>query len=78
MNWIRRHFPFNAEQSVNILSEFGPLITMFVVNAAYGIAAGTWALMIATVAAVASMLYVLGRLPVFPLIASAVTITSGT
>jgi len=77
MDWIRRHFPFNAEQSVNILSEFGPLITMFVVNAAYGITAGTYALMIATVLAIGTMLWVLGRLPVFPLIASAVTLTFG-
>lgn len=77
MNWIRRHFPFNAEQSVNILSEFGPLITMFVVNAAYGITAGTYALMIATVVAIVTMLVILKRLPVFPLIASAVTITFG-
>lgn len=77
MGWIRRHFPFNAEQSVNILSEFGPLITMFVVNAAYGITAGTYALMIATVVAIATMLIVLKRLPIFPLIASAVTITFG-
>ncbi len=77
MDWIRQHSPFNAEQSVNILSEFGPLITMFVINAAYGITAGTYALMIATVMAIAAMLLVLGRLPVFPLIASAVTITFG-
>ena len=78
MNWFKRHFPFNAEQSVNILSEFGPLITMFVVNAAYGIEAGTYGLMIATVIAILSMLLILGRLPIFPLIASAVTITFGT
>lgn len=77
MGWIRRHFPFNAEQSVNILSEFGPLITMFVVNAAYGIDSGTWALIVSTVLAIATMLIVLKRLPVFPLIASAVTITFG-
>jgi intracellular septation protein len=77
MDWIRRHFPFNAEQTINILSEFGPLITMFVVNGVYGITAGTYALMIATVIAILSMLMVLGRLPIFPLIASAVTITFG-
>jgi intracellular septation protein len=77
MDWLRRHFPFNAEQSVNILSEFGPLITMFVINAAYGITAGTYALMISTVAAIGTMLVVLGRLPVFPLIASTVTIVFG-
>jgi intracellular septation protein len=77
MGWIRRRFPFNAEQSINILSEFGPLVTMFVMNAAYGIEVGTIALMVATVIAILSMLIVLRRLPIFPLIASAVTITFG-
>jgi intracellular septation protein len=77
MNWFKRHYPFNGEQSVNILSEFGPLITMFVVNAAYGITAGTYALIGATVIAIGTMLYIMGRPPVFPLIASAVTITFG-
>jgi intracellular septation protein len=48
---VSRHrlYPFNAEQTVNILSEFGPLVTMFVVNALYGINAGTWALITTTV-----------------------------
>jgi intracellular septation protein len=78
MGWIRRRFPFNAEQSINMLSEFGPLITMFVMNAAYGIEVGTIALMVATVIAILTMLVVLRRLPIFPLIASAVTITFGT
>lgn len=77
MNWLRRHFPFNAEQTVNILSEFGPLMTMFIVNAVHGIEAGTWSLIVTTFLAIATMLVVLRRLPVFPLIASAVTITFG-
>jgi intracellular septation protein len=77
MSWIRKRFPFNAEQSINILSEFGPLVTMFVMNAAYGIEVGTIALMVATVIAILTMLIVLRRLPIFPLIASAVTITFG-
>jgi intracellular septation protein len=71
-------YPFNAEQTVNILSEFGPLVTMFVVNAAYGINAGTWALILTTVAAIIAMLYMFHRPPVFPLIASTVTIIFGT
>jgi intracellular septation protein len=37
----RRFFPFNAEQTVNILSEFGPLATMFIVNAIWDINTGT-------------------------------------
>jgi intracellular septation protein len=77
MSRRRRFYPFNAEQTVNILSEFGPLVLMFIVNAIYGIAAGTWALIIATVIAIIAMLLVLRRLPVFPLIASTVTIGFG-
>jgi intracellular septation protein len=74
---LKRFYPFNTEQTVNILSEFGPLITMFVVNAAAGINAGTWALLVTTVIAMVVMRKVLGRLPVFPQIASSVTITFG-
>lgn len=74
---LKRIYPFNMEQTVNILSEFGPLVTMFVVNAAAGINAGTWALLITTVIAMGAMRYVLGRLPVFPLIASSVTVFFG-
>jgi intracellular septation protein len=77
MNALKRLMPFNAEQAVNILSEFGPLVLMFVVNAMYGITAGTWALIISTVVAIVSMLVVLGRLPVFPVIASTVTVVFG-
>jgi intracellular septation protein len=72
-----RLYPFNAEQTVNILSEFGPLVTMFVVNAMYGINAGTWALITTTVFAIIAMIYMFGRPPIFPLIASTVTIVFG-
>lgn len=77
MQWLRRVYPFNADQTVNILSEFGPLVTMFVVNAMFGINAGTWALIASTMVAIGSMLYVFGRPPFFPLIASTVTIVFG-
>lgn len=76
-SWMRRVYPFNAEQTVNILSEFGPLVTMFIVNAVAGINAGTWALIITTGISIVVMRMVLGRLPVFPLIASSVTIVFG-
>ncbi|HEX9881869.1 MAG TPA: septation protein IspZ [Hyphomicrobium sp.] len=78
MSASKRLLPFNAEQTVNILSEFGPLVLMFLVNAAYGIAAGTWALIISTVVAIVAMLIVLRRLPIFPLIASTVTVVFGS
>ena len=74
----RRFYPFNAEQTVNILGEFGPLVLMFIVNAAYDINAGTWALILSTIVSIVAMLVVLRRLPVFPLIASSVTIVFGT
>lgn len=77
MKSLKRIYPFNLEQTVNILSEFGPLITMFVVNAAYGITAGTWALLATTVIAIVAMRIVLKRLPAFPLIASSVTLVFG-
>ncbi|MEQ1697424.1 MAG: septation protein IspZ [Hyphomicrobiaceae bacterium] len=74
----KRWFPFTAEQTVNILSEFGPLVTMFVVNAVAGITAGTWALIIATAIAMVTMRLIIGRLPIFPIIASSVTIVFGS
>lgn len=77
MSKRRRLYPFNAEQTVNILGEFGPLVLMFVVNALYDINAGTWALILSTIVAIFAMYAVLRRLPVFPLIASSVTIIFG-
>lgn len=74
---MKRLFPFNGEQTINILSEFGPLITMFVVNAIYGINAGTWALILTTLAAIGVMFSMFHRPPFFPLIASTVTVVFG-
>ena len=73
----KRLFPFNAELTINLLSEFGPLVTMFVVNAIYGINVGTWALIITTGMAIVAMLYMFHRPPIFPLIASTVTVVFG-
>ena len=77
MNWRQRHYPFNAEQTVNILGEIGPLFTMFLVNGVYGIAAGTWALIGATILSLVATLWVLGRPPIMPFIAGAVSVTFG-
>ena len=54
-------YPFNAHQTVNILGEIGPLVSMFIVNGIYGIAAGTWALILTTVVSLCVSLVVLGR-----------------
>jgi len=77
MNWRRRHFPFNAEQMVNILGEIGPLVAMFLVNGIYGIAAGTWALILTTLISLGVSLWYLGRPPIMPFIAGAVSVTFG-
>jgi intracellular septation protein len=78
MNWWKRIYPFNAEQTVNIMSEFGPLVAMFVVNGITGkVEDGTWALLVGTILAMLAMQMVLKRLPIFPLIASGVTIVFG-
>jgi len=74
MKWLARLFPFNAEQSVNLLSEFGPLITLFIVNATYGVTAGIWALIGTTILALIVMWLVLKRLPMFALIAGGITL----
>ena len=78
MSSRHRWYPFNAEQTINLLSEMGPLVTMFVVNGIWGINAGTWALMIATVLSLATSLAVLGRPPIMPFIAGGVSLTFGT
>ena len=63
MKWRQRHYPFNAEQTVNILGEIGPLCAMFLVNGIYGIAAGTWALIGTTIVSLVTDLWMLGRPP---------------
>lgn len=78
MHWIRRHYPFTAHQTVNITSEIGPLVAMFIVNGIHGIAAGTWALIITTGISLVTSLMVLGRPPIMPFIAGAVSIAFGT
>jgi intracellular septation protein len=78
LSWRKRHYPFNAEQTVNILGEIGPLVAMFLVNGIYGIAAGTWALIGCTLLSLVASLVILGRPPVMPFIAGAVSVTFGT
>lgn len=73
-SFFGRIFPFNAEQTVNLLSEFGPLITLFVVNAIWGVTEGIWALLLTTLLALVVMWMVLRRLPMFALIAGGITI----
>ena len=51
---------------------------MFLVNGIYGIAAGTWALIATTVVSLVICLWMLGRPPIMPFIAGAVSVTFGT
>lgn len=78
VSWRKRHYPFNAEQTVNIVGEIGPLVAMFLVNGIYGIAAGTWALIGCTLLSLVATLVMLGRPPIMPFIAGAVSVTFGT
>src|SRR5262245_41113539 len=72
--WRRRHFPFNAEQSVSVFGEIGPLVALFLVNGIWGIEAGAWALIVATVVSLVVSLWVLGRPPIMPFIAGGVSV----
>jgi intracellular septation protein len=74
MSILRRIYPFNAEQTVNLLSEFGPLITLFVVNYVFGPTAGIWSLIGTTIVSLIVMQMVLNRLPMFALIAGGITL----
>lgn len=77
MDVKRSWFPFNAEQTLNISSEIGPIFTMFVVNFAFGVEAGVWSLIITTALALAASLAVLRRPPIMPFIAGGVTVSFG-
>jgi intracellular septation protein len=73
----RRWYPFNAEQTLNITSEIGPIFAMFVVNFMYGVEAGVWSLIAATAIALVASMIVLKRPPIMPFVAGAVSITFG-
>ncbi len=77
MGNVKRWYPFNGEQTLNIASEIGPICTMFVVNFAFGVEAGVWSLVGTTVIALVASLIVLRRPPIMPFIAGAVTVTIG-
>jgi intracellular septation protein len=77
MHRPRWRFPFNAEQTVSVVGEIGPLVAMFLVNGIYDIYAGCVALIVATIASLIVTLWVLGRPPIMPFIAGGVSITFG-
>jgi intracellular septation protein len=75
-SWLRQ-YPFNAEQTINVVGEIGPIFAMFVVNFAAGLEAGVLALMIATAISLVSSLIILKRPPIMPFIAGTVSIIFG-
>jgi intracellular septation protein len=75
-SWLRQ-FPFNAEQTINVVGEIGPIFAMFIVNFAIGLEAGVLALMIATALSLVSSLIILKRPPIMPFIAGTVSIIFG-
>lgn len=77
MKALSRHYPFNGEQTVNLIGEIGPLVAFFVVNGIAGVTAGTWSLIISTLLSLVLSYVVLGRPPIMPFIAGAVSITFG-
>lgn len=70
-------YPFNSEQTVNIIGEIGPLVVFFIVNGVAGVWAGTWSLIVSTVLSLLLSLVVLGRPPIMPFIAGSVSIVFG-
>jgi intracellular septation protein len=75
-SWLRQ-YPFNAEQTINVVGEIGPIFAMFIVNFAAGVEAGVIALIVATVLSLVSSLIVLKRPPIMPFIAGSVSIVFG-
>ena len=73
----KRWYPFNTEQTVNIVGEIGPLVLFFIVNGIAGVTAGTWSLIISTVLSLILSMVMLGRPPIMPFIAGGVSIAFG-
>jgi len=73
----KRWYPFNTEQTVNLLGEIGPLVLFFIVNGIAGVTAGTWSLIISTVLSLILSMVMLGRPPTMPFIAGGVSIAFG-
>jgi len=74
MSFLRRIYPFNLEQTVNLLSEFGPLITLFIMNALFNVTVGIWSLIVTTLLALIAMRVVLNKLPILALVAGSFTL----
>jgi intracellular septation protein len=74
---LSRYYPFNAQQTINLVGEIGPIFTMFIVNAVWGITAGVWALILTTLLSLVVTLSMFKRPPIMPFIAGGVSISFG-
>lgn len=77
MNWLRKKYPFTAEQTVNIFAEMGPVFAMFIANGIGGIQFGIITLIVCTIVGLILSFVVLKRPPLMPFIAGSVTIFFG-
>ena len=82
--WVRvmraflRKFPLTPEQTINVLTEFGPLVALFVFTFIFDFEIGTWALVISTVVALAVSLKFIARVPIMPFLGGGISIAFGT
>jgi intracellular septation protein len=72
-----RKFPLTAEQSINVLTEFGPLVALFIFSFLFDFTVGTWALVISTAVALVVSLKFIARVPIMPFLGGGVSIAFG-
>lgn len=72
-----RNYPLTAEQTVNVLTEFGPLVALFVFSFVFDFKVGTWALVISTALALVVSLKFISRIPIMPFLGGGVSIAFG-
>jgi intracellular septation protein len=69
--------PSGRHQLLKLLVELGPLAVFFVVNSRAGIFWGTGCFMVATVISLAASRYLLGRVPIMPLVSGVFVLVFG-
>ena len=72
-----RKYPLTAEQTINVLTEFGPLVALFIFSFLFDFKVGTWALVISTAVALVVSLKFISRIPIMPFLGGGVSIAFG-
>ncbi|KAB2849758.1 MAG: septation protein A [Hyphomicrobiaceae bacterium] len=72
-----RKYPLTVDQAINVFTEFGPLVCLFVFSFIFDFKIGTWALVISTAAALAISLKYIARVPIMPFLGGGVSIAFG-